>query len=499
MARRGEMQEVELLDADDGVSHETGVDSPAGTTGRTRVRRWWLIGGAATLAVTLGVAQWVMTAHESAALARLAQVPGVLLPVDQTLDVVRRVPAADVAALFGAVGAGVERADDGSQSFTWRDPAGGPGWTAELLGPNAALAGAHQVFGGTSCQSDNEPATDISTARRIVCLVTDGGTRLDDRGDNGAVPASARQIVVLSTADGAVEAQWPLERGQAFALLPAGTVAVGSLAADSGDVTAYDLLTGGERWTHRAHLMTETGYAEGGIGISVFRAGDLVAYSTPEGRLTLLSAAGDVVRDDLGYQGDVGADWATDPTTGRLVVRSHSRDGKSHTTVLAADGDPAGDLTVDGQPVSASVDDGSVPGLLLSYDTALHAWDTGTRTVRWSHDAFQTTRALIVRGTVYAATTRGIIALDGATGGLLWRREGKDIANPGALFTDGRHILLAPDTPGTTTPQVLIAYDPASGDEVFRAPYPEGISPIGDAQGRLMGYDSAHDEYVLLG
>ena len=139
MARRGEMQEVELLDADDGVSHETGVDSPVGTTGRTRVRRWWLLGGAAALAVTLGVAQWVMTAHESAALARLARVPGVLLPVDQTLDVVRRVPAADVAALFGAVGAGVERADDGSQSFTWRDPAGGPGWTAELLGPNALL------------------------------------------------------------------------------------------------------------------------------------------------------------------------------------------------------------------------------------------------------------------------------------------------------------------------------------------------------------------------
>ncbi|HEX5332537.1 MAG TPA: PQQ-binding-like beta-propeller repeat protein, partial [Cellulomonas sp.] len=447
MARRGEMQEVELLDGvDDGAGHEPGVGPHPGATARTRVRRRWLIGGAAALAVTLGVAQWVVTARESATLARLAHVPGVLSPVDETLDIVRRVPAADVAELFGVAGAGLERAEDGSQSFTWVDPAGGPGWTTELLGPNAALAGAHHVFGGTSCPTDNAPATDIGTAHRVVCLVTDGGTPLEDGGTHEAVPASSRQVVVLSTKDGAVEARWPLERGQAIALLPPDIVVVGSMAADSGEVTAYDLLTGDERWTHEAHLMTATGYAEGGMGMSLFRAGDLVAYSTPEGRLTLLSAAGDVVRDDLGYQGDVGGSWMIDPATGTLVVQSHTRDGKAHSTVLAVDGDPAGDLTVDGQLVYASVDDGSVPGLMLSYDTALHGWDSGTRTARWSHDAYQTTSAVILRGTVYAATARGIIALDGATGAPLWSREGNNTLIPGTLFTDGRHILLAPDT-----------------------------------------------------
>ncbi|CAN5183574.1 hypothetical protein BH11ACT1_BH11ACT1_26310 [soil metagenome] len=494
------MQEVELLDgADDGVSHEPGVDAPADTTGRTRVRRRWLIGGAAVLAVTLGVAQWIVTAHERAALARLAQVPGVLLPVDQTLDVVRRVPAADVATLFGVAGAGLERADDGSQSFTWVDPAGGPGWTTELLGPNDALAGAPHVWGGTSCQTDNDPATEIGTAHRIVCLVTDGGMPIESGGSSPDMPASTRQVVVMSTTDGSIEARWPLERGQSMALLPADVVVVGSMAAGSGEVTAYDLLTGVERWTHEAHLMTDAGYAEGGMGMALFRAGDLVAYSTPEGRLTLLSAVGDVVRDDLGYQGDVGGNWMIDPAAGTLVVESHTRDGKARSTVLAVDGDPAGDLTVDGQIVFASVDDGSVPGLTLSYGTALHAWDSGTRTARWSHDAYQTTSALILRGTVYGATARGLIALDGTTGERLWSREGNDTLIPGTLFTDGRHILLAPDTAGMDEPQVLVAYDPVGGDEVFRAQYPQGISPIGEADGRLIGYDSAHDEYVLLG
>jgi len=494
------MQEVELLDgADDGVDHSPDAGPHPDGTARSRVRRRWLIGGAAVVAVALGLTQWVVTARESAALARIADVPGVLSPVDETLDVVRRVPSADAAEVFGPAGGGLTRAEDGSQSFTWVDPAGGPGWTAQLLGPNAALAGAQQVYGGTSCQTDNEPATDLSTSRRVVCLVTDGGIPSEEGRSHDAVPATTRRVVVLSTATGAVEAQWPVERGQSIALLPTDVVVVGSMAADSVAVTAYDLRTGDERWTHEAHLMTDAGYAEGDLGMSLFRVGELVAYSTSEGRLTLLSAAGDVVRDDPRYQGDIGGNWMTDPTTGALVVESHARDGKAHTTVLAADGDPAKDLKLDGQLVYMSVDDGSVQGLTLSYDTALHGWDTATRTARWSHDAYATTRALILRGTVYAATARGVIALDGATGELLWSREGKDTLIPGTLLTDGRHVLLAPDSSGTDSPAAIVAYDPDSGDEAFRAPYPEGITLLGGVNRRLLGYDSAADEYVLLG
>jgi outer membrane protein assembly factor BamB len=149
--------------------------------------------------------------------------------------------------------------------------------------------------------------------------------------------------------------------------------------------------------------------------------------------------------------------------------------------------------------VYASVDDGSLPGLMLTYDTALHGWDAHTGAARWSHDAYLTTGALILRGRVYAATSRGIVAFDGRTGERLWSSEGKDVLVTNALFTDGRHVLVALETGGTATAPVLVAYDPVSGDEAFRAQYPDGISLVGEVDRRLMGYDAANDEYVLLG
>lgn len=492
------MQEVELLDGD-GDSDGQGAGRTSEATGRRRVGRRRLIAGAAVVAVTLGVVQWVVTARESAALARLAQVPGVLSPVDATLDIVRRVPAADAAALFGTGGAGLERGKDGSQSLTWVDPAGGPGWTTELLGPNDTLAAVEHVFGGTSCQTDNEPGTDIGTSHRVVCLVTDGGMLLDGTGGNKDIPASTRQVVVLSTADGTVEARWPLERGQSLALLPDDVVVAGSATGDSVAVTAYDILTGTERWTHAEPLPTPAGDAQSATGMSLFRAGDLIAYSTPSGSLTLLSADGDVVRDHFSDLGDFTGGWMTDPTTSALIVQTQTADGRSRSTFIAADGDPAGDLTVDGQLVYASVDDGSAPGLMVTYDTSLHGWDARTGAARWSHDAYLTTSALILGGRIYAATSRGIIALDGRTGESLWSSEGRDILVTGALFTDGRHVLVLLETGGTAATPVLVAYDPVSGDEAFRAQYPQGISLVGEVDRRLVGYDAATDEYVLLG
>jgi hypothetical protein len=503
MSRRGEMQEVELLDAGDALDNadpSPGVGSAPDPSGRPRVGRRRLAAAAVVVAVTLGVVQWVAAAREGAALTRLSHVAGVLSPIDGGLTVLQRVPAADAAELFGGGrGARLTRGTDGSQSLTWDDPAGGPGWTTALLGPSSALAGAQHVFGGTTCQADNEPATDLRTAHRVVCLVTDGGTAITSTGEAGdTVVATIRQVVVLSTADGTVESRWPLERGQSLALT-ANLAVIGTMTADSGVVTGYDLLTGDERWTHEARLLTETGYAEGGLGMGLFRAGDLIAYSTPAGRLTLLSASGEVVRDDLGYQGDVGSSWTADPATGALVVESHTRDGKSHSTFVAADGNPAGDLKVDGEPVWAAVDDGSVPGLMLTYDTALHAWDAATRAARWSHDAYQTTSAVIVRGYVYAATARGLVALDGKTGELVWRREGADSVMPGSVSTDGRHVFLTPNPGGTGATPVLIAYDPTTGEEAFRAPYPVGIVPVGEANKKLLGFDAAKNEYVQLG
>lgn len=69
----------------------------------------------------------------------------------------------------------------------------------------------------------------------------------------------------------------------------------------------------------------------------------------------------------------------------------------------------------------------------------------------------------------------------------------------GSLATDGRHILLTPDTGGTEATPVLVAYDPVTGEVAFRAPYPQGLSPAGEVGGRLLAHDAATDEYVQLG
>ncbi|CAN5122866.1 hypothetical protein BH11ACT1_BH11ACT1_04670 [soil metagenome] len=140
-----------------------------------------------------------------------------------------------------------------------------------------------------------------------------------------------------------------------------------------------------------------------------------------------------------------------------------------------------------------------MPGLILPYDTSLHGGNASTGAARWSQTAYLTASALILRGRVYVATSRGVVALDGATRQRLWSSEGRDSVMPGSLATDGRHILLTPDTGGTDATAALIAYDPLTGDEAFRAPYPQGLSPAGEVGGRLLGYDAATDEYAQLG
>ena len=493
------MQDVELTDdAPDGV-HESSP-TPEATA---RVRRWRrrLIAGTAVLALALGVAQWVVTARENAALDRLAQIPGVLSPVDESFGILRRVASVDASELFGMAHGGLKTGADGSQSFTWDDPASGrPAWTTELLGPNDTPAPTGFVYGGTGCQTDGVLASDVGSAHRVVCLVTDGGTLAGSGGSlTEELPETTRQVVVLSIADGTVEARWPLGRGTSLAVLPDDVVVAGSSTSDAVQVTAYDLLTGAERWTHAETLPTQVGDAQGTPAISVFRAGDLVACSTPFGGLMLLSADGHVVRDDLSALAAGGGSWSTDPTTGRLIVQSIALSGESRSTFVARDGDPAGDLTFDGQLVSTSVDDGSLPGLILTYDTSLHGADARTGEARWSQTAYLTTGALILRGRIYMATTRGVVALDGTTGQRLWSSEGRDSVMPGSLATDGRHILLTPDTGGTDATPALVAYDPVTGEEAFRAPYPEGLSPAGEVGGRLLAHDAATDEFVLLG
>jgi hypothetical protein len=155
------------------------------------------------------------------------------------------VPSADAGQLFGVAGS-VDVDAVGAQTFTWAggEVVGHAGWTAELLGPTPALADAdNRVVADSTCLLETDPGTEPRPEDRVVCLVTDGGSIVDDGGGLARVPATQRRVVVLAIANGSVVAQWPVDRGDGIALLP-GLVVLASTSAPGGTVTAHVLLTG---------------------------------------------------------------------------------------------------------------------------------------------------------------------------------------------------------------------------------------------------------------
>ena len=474
------MLEVELLD-DDGA--------PAPSPEHRRIpRRWIVVAGIATV-ITVALTQWVGVARERAAVARLAEVPGVLRPVDDTLVVARRVSPAELGVLDADTGGVVDVAGDGSQTITWN------GWTTELSGADERFADAEgDVLVGTTCELDSAPGAEPSTASHLVCLVTDGGSIVDGGSGFAEVPATARRVVVLSADDGTVLAQWPVDRGDSMALFSGGVV-LGSATPRDITLTAYVSLTGEQRWSHVDRQPEGFALSDSGVRyVSIFRAGELLGYAPSGGSLQLVGADGTVVRRMSDTVGDGSWGWMTDPRTGLLVMQSVDATGSPLTTFVAADGDPESDVTVDGQPLQVTVDDGSVRGLLLTSADGVHAWDAGSGASRWTHDVGVVSNALVLRGGVYLATSREVVALDGRTGRVLWTTGRATDLEPRGVLTDGQHVLAAL---GGATP-ALVAYDPAGGHEVFRAPYPPGVTEVTAIGRRLVGRDLAADEYEVL-
>ncbi|WP_315094935.1 PQQ-binding-like beta-propeller repeat protein [uncultured Cellulomonas sp.] len=471
MGRPGDLLEVELEDPSD----------PDRPTPRQHRRRWWLVVGVTAVASALVVTQWVVDARENAAVARLAQVPGVLAPVDDVLEVVGTLTPQDTATLTGEAYGVLLRGEDGAQSYRWYEPADeGPGWTAPLVGDPARAVDPVDPLAGTRCVPDalrGKP-------RRVVCLVRDGGWTGSDE-----LRTITTEVVVLDTADGSVLARWPLERGTELTTLP-GDVAVVGLAVrfTSLVVTAYDALTGHELWTY------EEPWADGIGDLDLFRAGDLVGMAGPTGELTLLSPDGVVVRDGISGWG-----WESDPRDGALILRGQPPESTWRTTLVARDGDPDADVTFDGDLLRPVVDDGSAPGLLLTGDVAVHAWDAGTGAARWTTDVWSTTTALVLRGRVFVTTARELVALDGRSGRVLWRSAGAPGLTPSTLLTDGEHVLVALERTNADAVPAVVAYDPASGTEVLRAPYPDGVIEVGALGRTLIGRDAASGEQVELG
>lgn len=488
MARGGGMQEVELLDGDHDVTQQP--EAPA----RSRRGLWWIAAGAGALALSLVGTQLVVDAREDAAVARLAAVPGVFPPLGDELVVGRTISQPEATSLWSGIQIGGGRtaallvAQDGSQSVAAIDQRTGEDvWSTPLVGPNAERAASLDNAYGGGCQGDGagkEPAT------IVVCLATDGFVRYGDDAEE-RVPATASRVVVLDAGDGHVVTEWAVEDATQLALA-GDLVVVGTRDPERGVVVVAHDLTGDEQWRYEEPVGADAVQQQ---YWGLFSAGDVVALSDDDG-LVLLSPTGRLVRGDLRAVSR-NASFGTDPVTGTFSITSYAGTGARTTTLLARDADPAGDVVLRGEPVQVTVDDGSLPGVVLTYLSHAYAWDRRTGEQLWEAEVQPSYHALVVRGRVFLSTSTEIVALDGRSGEVVWRTPLPSYGE-GQLATDGRDLLLLSHAYDDSGEGGVTVYDLATGHTLRTIPYPEGVADVQLLNGVLVGWSYLSGEVMLL-
>ena len=480
------MQLVELVDTP--ASGDASGPETAERPRRGRRRGVWVVAGLVLVAALMAGGQAYVDRRERDAIARLAQVPGVIAPVGDQLVVARKASIEDFAGLVGDSG-GLETAAGGSQSYSWSGGGAAVRWTAQLLGATPTLA-QKGVSPLSYCVPDVPDGAETSTASQVVCYVTDGGWRASGDGQ-ASTAATTSRVVVLDTRDGSVLGDWPVGQGVWLVLSP-GRVVVETWDASGAKVSAHDRLTGATKWTYTASTSDPSG-AYSGPARSV---GDDIVLQLDERTVIDIGPDGKV-RREIRPKAEGRIDWwDVEATSGRVVVTTIDQSS----LVLAPDLDPSGDVTLRGTVVHAQVDDGSVPDLAVTQDTDLRAWDLSTGEQQWNVELTDpASSAIVMRGRLYVATGDGVLAFNARTGERLWHGSVEGGLPDGQLYTDGTHILtpvrpMGDETRGT----VLVAYDAVTGKEAFRAPFPKGFTSAGSAGRQLLGVDDAGTTYVLL-
>lgn len=527
---RDPMVEVELVAAPgspSGGTADVGAPVEAAAAGpepaRARRRRRLLVAGVATVVAGLVATQAVLDARERAAYARVADVPGVLLPVGDGLEPLwpadRVVAAGEWAmttwnsplARSDGVALGAAFDDDGVPRAGAFD-----GTTGEVLW-SVPLAGAEPLqvhdSGGWWIHCD------VTTGGRdlLACLVPlrhvpAEPVEDDDPAGTGSVVATAAELVVLDAHTRAEVLRVEVEPTATFTLL--GDLVVTARAAPdlSTTVAARDLLTGAEEWSRTTPPGTARAPRHGDPRESTPRLATLgetllVQHGTSVERLAADGTLVSTAPVDVGEQDFAFFHVARE----RLAVLQVYAPGSGSGRALVLDPDGAWVELPDSEPVRLTVDDGSEPDLLLlsgrdgpggtgepdgiGGSSGLVAWDVREEEVRWSLPSEPADAALVLDGTVYLSTTQGtLVALDLEDGTELWRAEpGPDEPWPAdyspGVATDGRILLLLRDRNAAGAAQVPTATAFAIGDgrRLWSQALPDGIDWTTSAGRVLLG------------
>lgn len=464
----------------------TGDDGGGTPAARSRRAWWWLaVPVVAVLALVAG--QVVTDLRERAALAELRAVRGVVAPVDGTLDATWTTPPG--ATLTGAVRAGpllvVARVtgDHGVLVEGLGTTTGEPAWSREVVAPRAAWSPVARpdVVPCVVLQDDADGARTDPAAlpRAVACLVTDGGWDVVDTVAR-YVPATSSRLLVLDPADGGVRAEHDVPTGARW-LAPVGPDVV--LAGErDGELHAWSVTVadGGVRWDVALDASPDERDVEPGGEVVAWTVDPRTVAVDTGSDVTLVSTAGEVLGTVVPEASADRSRTVLDRTFYVSTPLGAAVVGNAQGTVLAS---AAGRVDLDGSPVPTIVDDGSVPGLVLTRTPLMKAWDATDGTPRWETTLVDTQDAMVVRGTVVVGGSSSVRGLDGRTGEELWR-----VARPtatGAVVTDGRLLYVLGTQGRHRAPYDLVALHLADGSEAWRTPMPVDAGGLSSVKGML--------------
>ncbi|ASR55438.1 hypothetical protein [Cellulomonas sp. PSBB021] len=488
-----DMQRVELDEDEDraDLAAPTGPDDELAATARRprRSRRGAVLLGAGALLVvgSLVGAQAVLDARERRAVAALQDVDGVVPPVGDRMTAAFSIanPLAfeavdDLLMTVAAEPDGRQRvavhsAQDGRE--LWSAPIG----TARTS-DDAVLARPPCATGTSSAWGDV-----------VLCLDTDGSVRWGDTGELERDEATYARLLVLGLADGTEHVRRDLAPDVRDVVLLDDLLVTAREGAGQVLLVASDV-DGTVRWRKR---LADGGAGAAGAGpISLSIAGGGVWVDGSSGSpLGLVTREGEVLARAVGNR------WSSDEQS---LLLTTSRGSATQTRVVR---DAAVVATVEGDPVSATVDDGSLGDVLLTHDEGLTLWDVATGERRWvvpegdddGSDSYRRTASgsMVLRGVVYVWDDAVIRAFAGSDGRLLWTDAppGSSVAE---VLTDGRRLLVSPQfEEGSDTVMSLRALT-LDGEPAGRVELPSGLRWTTSFEGMFWGVREGNGEYDVV-
>ncbi len=497
------MQDVVLVEAEvdadalgpTGQSDDESAEPPGVARARSaaawfpRTRRWWAAGS--VLALLVGANAVASGRREQARVAALAELPGIIAPVDGPLTELWQTDASplDAPAVAGRLLA-VLNGRDGSASVVGLDPrTGRVGWRTQVRP-------ASSINGWAACAVPDPPGRMGGTASTptVTCVVADDVVVTDEDISGYVEFPSRSRLLVLDARDGRVLSEDPALPSLSVAALGADLV-TSSVAADGRvHVARADARGGPVRWRFVGPDPIPPDDAHQRMA-SIEVIGNRVVVHA--GTTWVLSADGDV----LGH-------WTPDPASplgswvavmpgGRLVADPVVADDLGATWNQVTDLETGRSFAALGNPVQATLDDGSLADLFLT--TAIEhrelvAYDVGSGHRRWTATAKTDGAVLVVDQRIVRTETHELQSVDGRTGKPVWTTPIASTA-PSSLVSDGRLVLLIEPAAGPGAE--LVAYGLDDGRLRWKSRLPEDLYLFA-IDGRLFGW-SENGTVVALG